>query len=309
MAHFTPAGLDRIIYFYHIRNGFASLKLRRPGFVPAPGPERCAGSVKNNLLTAERSVILQCAALIRGPSNRSGGGDAARMTRGRTGGKAAGKRAKAAPKPRDIKKITIRYVDPECMTAVGLFDEGCYGSKCTDDCCEYGCDVDLATLKLIEKHRKLIEPLIKAKIEDCFSTPLKIDPDYIGGAYRETATREEDNTCCFHLRGTKGCALFYLWATKKLPKKIVPTICRTYPITWHRGRLFVDRPLRRVCKCLERRGGKNRKVPSLFETQAREIRALFNIVERKKTARKKPSAAKTRPGKAAKKKKTRARSR
>src|SRR3989304_3875156 len=78
--------------------------------------------------------------------------------------------------------VSVRRVVPEVFTRKGLFDGGCYGSRCNDDCCIYGCDVDLATLKLIERYRRLIEPLIKAKIEDCFSTKLKRDSDYIGGA-------------------------------------------------------------------------------------------------------------------------------
>jgi hypothetical protein len=185
-----------------------------------------------------------------------------------------------------MNKIKITTVDPEVYTHKGLFDEGCYGSKCDDDCCEYGCDMDLATLKLVKKHRKLVEPLIKAKIEDCFSTELTEDDDYIGGAYRETAVREKDDRCAFHLIGKKGCSLFYLWAVKGLPKRIVPTICRSYPITWHRGRLFVDRPLRRACKCRERKPKGVATVPSIFETQKKEIRALFDIQERPKRKKK-----------------------
>ncbi len=176
-------------------------------------------------------------------------------------------------------KIKIKKVDPKIFTHKGLFGEGCYGSSCNDECCEWGCDVDYATLKLIYRYRKLIEPLIKAKIEDCFATKLKKDNDYIGGAYRETAVRESDNRCAFHLIGKKGCSLFYLWATKGLPKRIVPTICRTWPITWHRGHLFVDSPIKRSCKCKEK-APKGVKVPSIFETQKKEIRALFDIQDK-----------------------------
>ncbi|MBI1911874.1 MAG: hypothetical protein HYS21_07700 [Deltaproteobacteria bacterium] len=175
-----------------------------------------------------------------------------------------------------MSKIKITDVDPKIMAQNGLWGEGCYGSDCHSICCEYGCDVDLATLKLIYKHKDLIEPLIKAKVEDCFATKLKIDDDYIGGAYRETATREKDKTCAFRLHDQKGCSLFYLWAVKKLPKKIVPTICRVYPVTWHRGRLFIDTPLRKECKCKEI-VPKGTKVPSLFDTQKKEIMALFDI--------------------------------
>lgn len=182
-------------------------------------------------------------------------------------------------KIKDVKKIKIRRVDPEITEQKGLFDEGCYGSACDDVCCEYGCDVDLASLKLIKKYKHMIEPLIKAKVEDCFSTELKADDDYIGGAFRETAVRENDDRCAFHLREKKGCSLFYLHHKKGLPRKLVPTICKTYPVTWHRGNLFVDRPLRRACKCMEKAPGGNR-VPSLYETQKKDIKAVFDISEK-----------------------------
>jgi hypothetical protein len=200
-----------------------------------------------------------------------------------------------------MKKIRITEIDPRTKTQKGLFGTGCYGSDCQDACCVYGCDIDLSTIKLIEKHRDLIEPLVEAKIEDCFKTPLKKDDDYVGGAYRETATRKEDSTCAFRLRGQRGCSLFYLWATRKLPKRIVPTICRVYPITWHRGRLFVDTPIWQPCKCKEATP-KGMKVPSLFETQKKEIMALFDIQEKKISAAKKPAAKKAAAKKTAAKK-------
>jgi hypothetical protein len=177
---------------------------------------------------------------------------------------------------KNIKKIKITSVDKEITTAKGLFAEGCFGSVCNDICCEYGCDVDLASLKLIYKHRDLIEPMIKAKIENCFSTELKADTDYIGGGFRETAVRSSDERCAFHLRKKKGCSLFTLVHEKGLPIKLVPTICKTYPITWHRGRLFVDRPLRRACKCMES-SPKGEKVPSLYDTQKKFIKQVFDI--------------------------------
>ncbi len=176
-----------------------------------------------------------------------------------------------------MKKIRIKHIDPKLKSQRGLFDDGCMGaSDCNDECCEWGCDVDLVTLKLIEKHRDGIEPLIGAKIEECFSTGLKKDGDYIGGAYRETAVRKSDKICAFHLIGKRGCSLFSLWAEKKAPKRIIPTICRIYPVTWHRGKLYIDTPLRKSCKCKEATP-KGANAPSLLDTQKKEIRALFEI--------------------------------
>jgi len=177
---------------------------------------------------------------------------------------------------KNITRIPIKTVDLKIASHKGLFDEGCYGSQCQDECCGWGCDIDYATIKLIMKHRDKVEALTGAKVEECFKTPLKQDNDYIGGAYRETAVRKSDKLCCFHLKGSKGCSLFHLWITEKLPKKIVPTICRTYPVTWHRGKLFADLPLKKNCKAKEKTP-KGVKVASLFETQKKELKALFDI--------------------------------
>ncbi len=174
-----------------------------------------------------------------------------------------------------VKKIKVTTIDPEIHVQNGLFDEGCFGSDCEDICCQYGCDVDRSSLKLIEKYRDRIEPLIKAKIEDCFSTPLKVDDDYIDGGWRETSVRESIDRCMFHFPKQKGCSLYYLHKIEGLPRKLVPTICKTYPVTWNRGALFVDRPLRSSCKCLESTGGK--EVPSLYETQKNELALVFDI--------------------------------
>ena len=177
---------------------------------------------------------------------------------------------------KNIKKIKIKKINLDIVRQKGLFDEGCYESACNDICCEYGCDVDLASLKLIYKHRKQIEPLIKAKIEDCFQSGLKADDDYIGGGWRETEVREKDQRCMFHLHKESGCSLFYLVGKKGLPEQLIPTICKTYPITWNRGDLFVDRPLRQICKCREIIP-KDRWIPSLYETQKKYLKRVFDI--------------------------------
>ncbi len=176
------------------------------------------------------------------------------------------------------KKIAVRNVDPRLSSHNGLFGEGCTGSLCSDECCQWGCDIDLAALKLIMQHFYLIEPIINAKIEECFSTGLIEDDDYVGGAYRETVVREADNRCAFHLVGKRGCSLFYLWAVKGISKTIVPAICRVYPITWNRGELYIDSPLIEACKCLESPPDGS-KVPSLLHTQREEVGALFEIKE------------------------------
>ncbi len=179
------------------------------------------------------------------------------------------------------RKIPISTIHPAAIKTNGLYDEGCWGCNCDDECCELGCDVDLATLKLIMLYRDIIEPLIKTDIEKCFSTGVVEDDDFIGGGYRSTAVRDSDNRCAFHLREKRGCALFNVRANHKLPKGIIPTICRIYPLTWHRGLLYVDSPIRKLCKIREK-PPKGTRVPSLLETQGKEVSALFQIALAKK---------------------------
>lgn len=182
-----------------------------------------------------------------------------------------------------MKKIRISEIAPAAAETNGLYGEGCYGCNCDDECCELGCDVDLDTLELIMRHKDLIAPLLETggDLEGCFSTGIVEDDDFIGGGYRSTAVRDSDNRCAFHLLGKRGCALFNVWANHKLPKKIIPTICRIYPLTWHRGLLYVDSPIRKLCKIRDTPPD-GAKAPSLLETQGGEVSELFQITPEKK---------------------------
>lgn len=178
---------------------------------------------------------------------------------------------------KNVKKLSINKIDPELFAVNGLFDDGCYGSDCDDICCKYGCHVDLGAIKIIEQNKKAIERMTKRKLEDCFCTPIIKNDDYLGGGYRESDTHDEVDMCAFHFQDKIGCSLFYLWAKKGVSKRILPTICRTFPLTWHEGELMVDRPIRSECKALEAVTPRGRTVPNLFETQKKEVFSLFDI--------------------------------
>ena len=47
----------------------------------------------------------------------------------------------------------------------------------------------------------------------------------------------------------------------------------------------MDRPLKKDCKCRERLPKGVKSVPSIFDTQRKDIRALFDIQEKKKAKR------------------------
>lgn len=173
-------------------------------------------------------------------------------------------------------KIKITDVDYEIFLHKGLFGDGCYGAECDDECCQWGCVVDLESYNLIVKHRDLIEPLIEDTIEECFDTEMRRDRDYLGGSVIESKSRERDGRCAFHLSEGKGCSLYYLWRTKGISKRIIPTICKIWPVSWYRGYLILTTPIRRACKCNEK-APEGLEVPNLYETQRMEIHSLFDI--------------------------------
>ena len=178
-----------------------------------------------------------------------------------------------------MKKIRITEIDPKVMTQIGLYDEGA-----TVACARMSVASTAVTwirhLKLINKHKDLIEPLIHAKVEDCFKTELKEDDDYIGGAYRETAVRKKDKTCAFRLVGKRGCSLF-ICGRRKGPEEDSAYDMQGLPITWHRGRLFHRHALEKVLQVQGKaRKGQNGAI-ALRDAEEGDTGGLFEIVEKK----------------------------
>ena len=174
---------------------------------------------------------------------------------------------------RVMSKITIRRISRGVFSQKGFDDRGCYGSACGDDCCRYGCDVDRESYGLIVANGSVVEALTGRPVGDCFRGGWSGDPEFLGGDSIESAVRE-DGYCAFHERGGKGCVLYRLAEERGLPRRIIPSICRLYPITWGYGDLFVTDDMEPGCNCA---APDNRTQKSVFETQRREIEDILDL--------------------------------
>jgi len=181
-----------------------------------------------------------------------------------------------------MNKIKISKISPEVFKIRGfeesLSKKGCFSYPCGKDkkgdaCCGMTVLVDKMTYSLILKNRKKIERKIKTRIED-FVDRWSKNPEFLGGASIETRIRKENRKCMFHLIKGRGCELVKLVLNYNLPRRMIPSCCRVYPLDWNRGKLFVHKIIPKNCYFLKmKRNGQK----SLFETMKKEIRDIFEI--------------------------------
>jgi hypothetical protein len=178
-------------------------------------------------------------------------------------------------------KIKIEWVDPRLHLQKGFEEDGCVKClECNDNCCTKGADVDRSAYDAIFKSRGGVEALIGMRLEDCFNKGWGKDAGYPGG--NATRSKTKGGACVFKLRGEKGCALFKLAFSNGLTPDIVPAICRTYPITWNHGKLFLeDEWLIKECHCFAKN---NCSRKSIFETQKSVLDELFDLPGQTKAA-------------------------
>ena len=168
-----------------------------------------------------------------------------------------------------LNKIRINKISRAVLKKKGFDHRGCYGSSCNDACCRYGCNTDRESYELIIRHRKAIETRLGVSIEDCFKGKWSDDSEFLGGNSIDTTTIK--GFCAFKLPDEKGCILYELAMRKKASKRIIPSICRLYPLTWGGGELMMS-DCEFDCNCLE----KNNKSPhSILQTQKDHIRDIF----------------------------------
>jgi hypothetical protein len=173
-----------------------------------------------------------------------------------------------------MKKIKISEISNDVFKQKGFGHKGCYGSSCEANCCAHGADVDKETYEFIIQHKNLIEPVIQEKIENCFIGEWSEDSEYLGNNAIRSNIR--NGTCIFSIPQEKGCILFKLAMEKNIPQRLVPSICRLYPITWNYGRLEVYEEIEHSCDCLDH---KNTTALNIFQTQKNEIEDIFEIEE------------------------------
>jgi hypothetical protein len=170
-------------------------------------------------------------------------------------------------------KISISKIEPLVFSQLGFDECGCLGCPCNDSCCGYGADVDRESYKLIFSHRNQIEKIIGIKLEQCFSGKWSKDREFLGGnSIRAKKLRR--GKCAFHLPKGKGCALYQLAWGGKAEMRIIPSICRLYPVSWNNGRIYLCRKIEIDCNCID---SKNRSKMSVFEHHKKAVEDIFKI--------------------------------
>lgn len=189
-----------------------------------------------------------------------------------------------------MNKIKIHTVEEGVYKQKGFSDGpmvGCLNCPCGKDkkggaCCRYGCDVDKESYELIYKNRKLVEKelgLGKAEFDECFEKKWSGDKEFFGGDSIRAKKSKKTGYCVFHYKDKKGCALVALVLKHKLNWRMVPTICKLYPITWGYGVLGIYEETSEAmdfetCDC-NRVDNKTKK--TVWETQKEYIEDIFDI--------------------------------
>ena len=170
--------------------------------------------------------------------------------------------------------IKIFRIAEEVFRHRGFDEMGCYGSSCHDSCCRYGCDVDKEAFDLITANRGGIEKEIGLRIEDCFEKEWTNDDDFLGDNSIRAIKRGD--YCAFHFSDRKGCVLFHLVFKEGLPKRMVPSICRLYPLSWDKGEIHMYSHIESTCNCMQ---GNNKASKNIMETQQEQVRDIFEILD------------------------------
>ncbi len=171
-----------------------------------------------------------------------------------------------------MKKISIHSIDKTVHSFRGIDEQGCFRTECDDECCKYGADVDKESHDLIFENREIIEAQIGQRLEKCFEKRWLNDDSYLDGNAIETRVGR-NGFCVFHMPAGKGCALYKIVHEKGLPRRLIPSICRLYPLTWSEGELRIADDLYPTCNCMKKDAFKK----SILTTQMKEVMDIFKI--------------------------------
>jgi hypothetical protein len=177
-----------------------------------------------------------------------------------------------------MQKIRISKVSKQSFIQKGFDSKGCTGAICNDLCCRYGVDFDHESYDLLISNRILIEKLVSRRIEDCFETRWSNDKEFLGKNAIRCLTNNA-GYCFFHKIDGRGCVLYELSYSKNISRRIIPSICRLFPLTWESGELYVYNEKEEYikfygCNCFE---PENITSKNLFESQKNEIEDIFEV--------------------------------
>ncbi len=169
-------------------------------------------------------------------------------------------------------KIRITEIGGEVHKIKGFDHVGCHGSSCDDACCVHGADFDSESYELVMRFGNAIEEELEVSVADCFTGEWSGEKEFLGGDSTESEVGSS-GYCVFHAVKGKGCVLYKLVTEKGLPRRLIPSICRLYPLTWAGGELLIAEDTYPRCNCLHGKGTEK----NLFETQRHEIEDIFDI--------------------------------
>jgi len=176
-----------------------------------------------------------------------------------------------------MKKIKIKSVSEKCFTSKG-FGTKCFSSSCRDKCCRYGADFDKESYETAYENRGLIEAATGIDLDLCFEDEWQGDENYLGGdcIYSKVIS---SGYCAFHSPSGKGCVLYQVVEKHGISRRLIPSICRLYPLTWSdEGVLIVydeeGDDIESGCACTD---PNLMSKFSLLETQKREIEDIISF--------------------------------
>ena len=180
-------------------------------------------------------------------------------------------------------QMKITNISRDAMALKGFDERGCFGCNCKDSCCRFGADFDKESYELLLENRELVEEQTGIKIEDCF-LDWSGDPFFLGGNSIEG--KLHNGTCIFHNRKGKGCILFGLVIKHGLDRRMIPSTCRLFPLTWDKTSLvaYPEIKIKQMpdipedCNVFEEQ---NKVTKSLLQTQAFEIKDIFGDIDPK----------------------------
>lgn len=182
------------------------------------------------------------------------------------------KELRIARKMKHMEKIEIVEVAENIYTHKGFSDKGCYASCCNDNCCRKGCDMDKETFDLIVQHKDKVEGLLGFNLDACFEAEWSGKADFLGR--NSISTTVINGTCSFHVESGKGCVLWQMVCQYNCNRRIVPSTCRLYPITWDNGVMRIVDGIEQECNCID---PSNPTYSNLWETQKEAIKDIFFV--------------------------------
>lgn len=170
-------------------------------------------------------------------------------------------------------KIGVIKVSDEVLNHKGFDEGGCYGSRCEDACCRKGADVDKDSYDLIMQYREPIQQRLGRDLDACFEKEWSNQTDFLGN--NSISSTIINGSCALHLSHGRGCVLFQMVLQENCPVRIIPSICRLYPVTWNNGTIELIKGIEKTCNCLTSGDCNTRK---LWDTQHAAIEDIFSIM-------------------------------